>query len=91
MPRICYPPGIKEIALFPFSQRCETTQARPMTEHDSEKDSLTEDKQDVIRRVNTLELLLCYAITQRLKRSAHIVTKGGRNLIADFLAEQSLN
>ncbi len=62
-----------------------------MTEHDPEKDLLAEDKQDVIRRVTTLELLLRYAITQRLKRSAHIITQGSGNLVADFLAKQSLN
>jgi hypothetical protein len=77
--------------MFPFSQGCETIQSRRMTEHDPEKDLLAEDKAEVIRRVTTLELLLCYAITQRLKRSAHIVAHGGRNLVADFLAKQSLN
>lgn len=63
----------------------------PEFEYDPEKDLIAEEKDAVVRRVTALELLLQYAITQRLKRSRHIIAQGSRDLIACFLAGQSLN
>lgn len=83
--------GSRRFAPFPFLPRCKTTQARCMAEQDSEKNVVAEDDQDVIRRVNALELLLRYAITQRLRRSLPIVAQGRRDLVAGFLAGQSFN
>lgn len=86
--------GSRRFAIFPlFVNGDKITRSRrmPEFEYDSEKDLIAEEKDAVARRVAALELLLQYAITQRLKRSRHIIVQGSRNLIADFLAGQSLN
>lgn len=86
--------GSRRFAIFPLLVNGDKiTRSRRMSEfeYDSEKDLIAEEKDAVARRVAALELLLQYAITQRLKRSRHIIAQGSRNLLANFLANQPLN